>query len=69
MKRGSAVSGYDISYFATKWDNYSAINLSGEMNGPLNNFRLNDFLLTGENVNIYTPILSLKDLLKGISIL
>ena len=65
MKRGSAVSGYDISYFATKWDNYTAINLSGEMNGPLNNFRLNDFLLTGENVNIYTPNTKFRNLLKG----
>jgi hypothetical protein len=39
LKRGSAISGYDISYFATQWDNFSAIDLSGKMYGSLNNFR------------------------------
>ena len=42
-----------------------AINLSGEMNRYLNNFRLNDFVLTGENVNIYTPNTKFKRFIEG----
>lgn len=65
MKRVSAISGYDISYFATKWDNYKPINLSGEMYGFLNDFRLNNFALTGDNVNIYSTDTRFKNLLQG----
>jgi len=65
LKRGSSISGYDISYFATKWDNYSPIGLSGKMNGTLNRFKLNDFVLSGKEVQINTPETRFKDLLKG----
>ena len=65
LKRGSAISGYDISYFATQWDNFSAIDLSGKMYGSLNNFRIEDFVLKGKDVNINTPNTRFKDLLKG----
>jgi hypothetical protein len=58
--KGSAISGYDISYFATKWDNYSAIDLSGKMYGSLNNFSINNFVLKGNDVNINTRKLNLK---------
>jgi hypothetical protein len=65
LKKGSAISGYDISYFATKWDNYSAIDLSGKMYGSLNNFSINNFVLKGNDVNINTPKTKFKNLLKG----
>lgn len=65
LKQGSAVSGYDISYFATKWDNYSAIDLSGKMHGTLNNFKLDNFLVKGKGVDIHTPNIRFKNLLKG----
>ncbi|MCB4234757.1 hypothetical protein LDL59_05555 [Kaistella anthropi] len=31
MQQGSQISGYDISYFVTNWDNYKPINISGDM--------------------------------------
>lgn len=65
LKRGSALSGYDISYFATKWDNYKPISFSGKMKGTLNNFKLDDFVLGGENVNISTKNTRFTDLLNG----
>lgn len=65
LKPGSNISGYDISYFATKWDNYSPISLSGKMYGALNDFRLENFVLAGKDVNINTPKTKFKDLLKG----
>lgn len=65
LKRGSAISGYDISYFATKWDNFSAIDLSGKMYGTLNNFKINGFVVKGKDVNINTPNTKFKNLLKG----
>ena len=65
LKKGSAISGYDISYFATKWDNHSAIDLSGKMYGSLNNFSINNFVLKGNDVNINTPKTKFKNLLKG----
>ena len=65
MKPGSKISGYDISYFATKWDNFSPINLSGKMNGPLNNFKLEGFVVAGNNVQINTPHAKFKNLLNG----
>lgn len=65
FKRGSALSGYDISYFATKWDRYSSIGLSGSMEGPLNNFRLKDFLVTGKDVQLRTPEARFKNLITG----
>ena len=43
LKLGSQVSGYDISYFVDRWDNYIPINISGKMDGPLNKFTLKDF--------------------------
>ena len=65
VKSGSQLSGYDISYFVTQWDNYKPFNLSGKMNGPLNNFTLNNFLLGNRDVDIQTNTMSFKNLLKG----
>lgn len=65
LKRGSSVSGYDISYFATKWDNYAPIEFSGKMEGTLNRFKLNNFVLSGKDVQINTPETQFRNLLKG----
>ena len=65
LKPGSNISGYDISYFATKWDNYSPISLSGKMYGALNDFKLENFVLAGKDVSLNTPKTKFKDLLKG----
>ncbi|MXS70596.1 translocation/assembly module TamB [Flavobacteriaceae bacterium W22] len=65
MKLGSQLSGYDISYFVTNWDNFIPFNASGKMTGPLNNFTLENFLIRNPSVNIATKKLKAKDLLKG----
>lgn len=65
MKLGSQISGYDISYFVTNWDNFIPFNASGKMIGPLNNFTLENFLIRNPSVNIATKKLKAKDLLKG----
>lgn len=62
---GSQVSGYDISYFATNWDNYKPFNISGQMTGPLNRFYLENFLLRNPSVNIATKTMRVLNLLKG----
>ncbi|WP_407499995.1 translocation/assembly module TamB domain-containing protein [Elizabethkingia anophelis] len=65
LKLGSQVSGYDISYFVDRWDNYIPINISGKMDGPLNKFTLNNFLVRGKDVKVQTSKMQVKDLLKG----
>ncbi len=65
VKLGSELSGYDLSYFVTQWDNYKPFKLSGKMEGPLNNFTLNHFLLGNQNVHIQTDKMSFTNLLKG----
>ncbi len=65
MKTGSQLSGYDISYFVTDWDNYKPVNISGKMNGPLNKFYLQDFVLGNREVNIATSTMKLENLLNG----
>ncbi|MDO5615540.1 MAG: translocation/assembly module TamB [Cruoricaptor ignavus] len=65
LKRGSQVSGYDISYFVTDWDNPKPINVSGNMNGTLQNFNLKDFVIGNREVSIATKTISLKNLLSG----
>lgn len=65
LQPGSQISGYDISYFVTDWDNYKPINISGQMSGPLNKFTLEDFLIRNSQVNIRTKALSVTNLLKG----
>ncbi|MCX8531716.1 translocation/assembly module TamB domain-containing protein [Chryseobacterium luquanense] len=65
MKLGSQISGYDISYFVTNWDNFIPFNASGKMTGPLNEFTLENFLIRNPSVNIATKKLKAKDLLKG----
>lgn len=62
---GSQISGYDISYFATNWDNYKPVNISGSMTGPLNRFYLEDFVLRNSQVSISTQTLRAVNLLKG----
>ncbi|WP_379969087.1 translocation/assembly module TamB [Epilithonimonas sp. UC225_85] len=57
---GSQISGYDLSYFMTNWDNYTPINISGTMVGPLNNFTLNNFLIRSQDVNLNTKNLKLS---------
>ena len=65
LKRGSQISGYDISYFVTNWDNYKPINVSGEMNGALNNFYLSNFVIGNKEVSINTNTTKFQNLLKG----
>ena len=65
LKRGSQLSGYDISYFVTNWDNYKPFNISGEMAGPLNSFSLQNFVISNPQVNIRTEKLNAQNLLKG----
>lgn len=50
IDQGSQLSGYDISYFVTDWDNYKPFNISGKMAGPLNRFFLSDFLIRNPDV-------------------
>jgi hypothetical protein len=56
---GSQISGYDLSYFVTDWDNYKPINISGTMKGPLNEFTLNNFLIRSQDVNLITKNLKI----------
>ena len=65
LKPGSQISGYDISYFVTNWDNYKPVNISGKMNGPLNQFYLEDFLVRNNDVNIRTETMKVSNILKG----
>ncbi len=62
---GSQISGYDISYFVTNWDNYKPVNISGKMNGPLNRFYLENFLVKNPTVNIATNNLKVQNILDG----
>ena len=57
---GSQISGYDLSYFVTDWDNYTPINISGKMTGPLNDFTLNNFLIRSQDVNLNTKNLKIN---------
>lgn len=63
LKQGSQLSGYDISYFVTDWDNYKPVNVSGKMTGPLNQFYLDQFLIGNQNVNIKTGTMKVSNLL------
>ncbi|QDP86094.1 translocation/assembly module TamB [Chryseobacterium sp. SNU WT5] len=65
LKKGSQISGYDISYFVTDWDNYKPINISGTMTGPLNKFYLDNFLVRNPQVNIKTGTMKVSNILKG----
>lgn len=65
LKLGSQLSGYDISYFVTNWDNFVPFNVSGQMAGPLNKFTLDNFLIRNPSVNIATKKMNITNLLKG----
>lgn len=65
LAQGSQVSGYDISYFVTDWDNIKPINISGKMAGPLNKFYLENFLIHNPQVNIRTPMIRVQNILNG----
>lgn len=65
LQPGSQISGYDISYFVTNWDNYKPVNISGNMSGPLNRFYLDNFLLRNPDVNIRTGTMKVSNILKG----
>ncbi|MDR2235432.1 MAG: translocation/assembly module TamB [Chryseobacterium sp.] len=65
IKQGSQLSGYDISYFVTNWDNIKPFNLAGKMTGPLNKFHLENFLIRNPDVNIATSTMKVDRLLKG----
>lgn len=65
INQGSQVSGYDISYFVTNWDNIKPFNLSGQMTGPLNKFHLENFLIRNPDVNIATKTMKVNNLLNG----
>jgi len=65
LEQGSQLSGYDISYFVTNWDNFIPFNVSGKMTGPLNKFYLEDFHISNPSVNIATKTMKVNNLLKG----
>ncbi|WP_370900307.1 translocation/assembly module TamB domain-containing protein [Chryseobacterium gossypii] len=65
IRQGSQLSGYDISYFVTNWDNYVPFNISGKMTGPLNKFHLDNFLISNPDVNIATRTMKVNNILKG----
>ena len=65
IQQGSQMSGYDISYFVTNWDNIKPFNLSGKMTGPLNKFHLENFLIRNPDVNIATKTMKVDNILKG----
>lgn len=60
---GSQINGYDLSYFVTDWDNYTPINISGTMTGPLNDFALNNFLIRSQDVNLNTKNLKINGII------
>lgn len=64
LKKGSLVSGKDIRYFVTDWNNNSAINISAQANGTLTHMVLNNPILSGNKTFIYAKSLSLKNLVK-----
>ncbi|MBH1959153.1 MAG: translocation/assembly module TamB [Flavobacteriia bacterium] len=65
MQPGSQISGYDISYFVTNWDNYKPINISGTMTGPLNDFYLENFVVRNPQVNVRTNKMKVRNILNG----
>ncbi|SDQ14668.1 Family of unknown function [Chryseobacterium soldanellicola] len=65
LHQGSQLSGYDIRYFVTNWDNIKPFNVSGKMTGPLNKFYLENFLIRNPDVNIATKTMKVNNLLKG----
>ncbi|QIY82154.1 translocation/assembly module TamB [Chryseobacterium sp. NEB161] len=60
---GSQVSGYDISYFVPDWDNYTPMNISGQMTGPLNAFTLDNFLIRSQEINLNTKKMTISSVL------
>jgi len=64
IRKGSVVSGYDISYFVTDWDNHSGIDVSGNMQGPLNDFTLKSFMAGSPEVHLYTPEAKIQHILE-----
>ncbi|MEN4760121.1 translocation/assembly module TamB [Chryseobacterium sp. C39-AII1] len=65
LEQGSQLSGYDISYFVTNWDNFIPFNVSGTMTGPLNKFNLENFHISNPSVNVATKTMKVNNLLKG----
>lgn len=65
LERGSVVSGADIGYFAVNWDTDAPIQVSGEMQGPLNDFDLEDFMLTSTGVKVYTQKATVAQILES----
>lgn len=65
LKRGSLLSGYDISYFVTQWDNHEAMDISGKMQGVLNDFTLKNFLLKAKDNEFQTGEIRLAKLMDG----
>ncbi len=63
MVPGSQISGYDLSYFVTDWDNYTPINVSGTMKGPLNDFVLDDFVIRSHDINLNTKKMKISSVL------
>lgn len=63
LAKESQVSGHDISYFVTNWDNHKALKLSGAMEGVLNDFRLKNFVLGADDVSISTPNIKIANIL------
>lgn len=65
LKPGSKLSGYDLSYFVTDWDNYRPINMSGALVGALDNFNLENFVISNQKVSVRTSYMRVEHFLKG----
>ncbi|WP_083917676.1 translocation/assembly module TamB domain-containing protein [Riemerella columbina] len=63
LANGSQLSGYDLSYFVNDWDNYKPINISGKMDGVLNEFYLENFKFGRENTQLATQKIKIADIL------
>lgn len=64
LDRGSQMSGYDLSYFVKDWDNYKPINVSGKMDGVLNDFYLTQFHLGNHDTHIATQKIRVAKILE-----
>lgn len=58
--QGSQLSGYDLSYFVTNWDNHKPVKISGQLAGPLNSMVLKNFVLGNSLFSFNTKKLSLN---------
>lgn len=65
LKEGSFLHGYDISYFVKNWDNHQKYQLTGKMNGTLNNFVLKNFNIKVKSNDVQTEEMKFRQLMTG----